>query len=177
MSNDSKKTDRAHRNPHQGSVLIVEDESELRFIIGAHLRAAGYEVLDAGDGAEAIGLAQEASLSIESPSPGSTVAGSEVAVKLRVHGAVLGERSRNGAQVLLHLDRYPPVKSYSESFTFRGVGAGAHRLVAELRHADGTPFEPAVRASVSFKVEPTNRQASRAGRGGLLAGRGGPLER
>lgn len=128
-------------------------------------------------GTSAIGLAQEASLSIESPSPGSTVAGSEVAVKLRVHGAVLGERSRNGAQVLLHLDRYPPVKSYSESFTFRGVGAGEHRLVAELRHADGTPFEPAVRASVSFKVEPTNRQASRAGRGGLLAGRGGPLER
>ena len=59
MSNDSKKPDRAQRNPHQGSVLIVEDESELRFIIGAHLRAAGYEVLDAGDGAEAIGLAQE----------------------------------------------------------------------------------------------------------------------
>ncbi len=112
-------------------------------------------------GASTIGLAQEASLSIESPSPGSTVAGSEFTVKLQVQGAVLGERSRNGAQVLLYLDRYPPVKSYSESFTFRGVDAGEHRLVAELRHADGTPFEPAVRASVSFKVEPADRHASR----------------
>lgn len=128
-------------------------------------------------GAATIGLAQEASLSIESPAPGSTVAGSEFTVQLRVQGAVLGERSRNGAQVLLHLDRYPPVKSYSESFTFRGVEAGEYRLVAELRHADGTPFEPAVRASVSFKVEPANRRASQVGRGGLLAGRASLLER
>ena len=38
---------------------MVEDETELRFIIGAHLRAAGYKVIEAGDGAEAINLAKQ----------------------------------------------------------------------------------------------------------------------
>ncbi|MGD2110720.1 MAG: response regulator, partial [Phycisphaerae bacterium] len=41
----------------QGTVLIVEDESELRFILAANLRAAGYAVLEAGDGAGAIDVA------------------------------------------------------------------------------------------------------------------------
>lgn len=42
---------------HQGTVLIVEDESELRFILAANLQAAGFAVLEAEDGAYAIELA------------------------------------------------------------------------------------------------------------------------
>ncbi len=40
-----------------GTVLIVEDESELRFILAANLQAAGFAVLEAEDGAKAIELA------------------------------------------------------------------------------------------------------------------------
>lgn len=43
----------------QGSVLIVEDEEELRFILAAHLRVAGFGILEAADGAEAIEVAVE----------------------------------------------------------------------------------------------------------------------
>jgi len=37
-----------------GSILIVEDEPELRFILAAHLRAAGFEVHEAVDGEQSI---------------------------------------------------------------------------------------------------------------------------
>ena len=40
-----------------GTVLIVEDERELRFILAANLKAAGFAVLEAEDGAKAIELA------------------------------------------------------------------------------------------------------------------------
>jgi response regulator RpfG family c-di-GMP phosphodiesterase len=43
----------------QGTVLIVEDEAELRFILTAHLRAAGFDVLEAEEGAAAVELATE----------------------------------------------------------------------------------------------------------------------
>ncbi|MBI1825457.1 MAG: response regulator [Planctomycetes bacterium] len=33
-----------------GTILVIEDESELRFILNAHLRAMGFKVLEAGDG-------------------------------------------------------------------------------------------------------------------------------
>ena len=40
-----------------GVVLIIEDEPELRFVVNAHLRAAGFDVLEAGDAATGLGLA------------------------------------------------------------------------------------------------------------------------
>ncbi len=43
-----------------GTVLIVEDESELRFILAANLRAAGYAILETEEGGKAIELATEA---------------------------------------------------------------------------------------------------------------------
>ncbi|MBI4716820.1 MAG: response regulator [Planctomycetes bacterium] len=46
------------RNP-LGTILVVEDEAELRFILLAHLRAAGFDVLEATDGATAVRLTQE----------------------------------------------------------------------------------------------------------------------
>lgn len=42
---------------HIGTVLVVEDEAELRFILVAHLRALGFEVLEAVDGLKAVELA------------------------------------------------------------------------------------------------------------------------
>ena len=42
---------------NRGTILIVEDEPELRFILGAHLRASGFEVLNAIEGGAAIEIA------------------------------------------------------------------------------------------------------------------------
>ena len=42
-----------------GSILVVEDEPELRFILVAHLRGSGFEVLEATDGMKAVELATE----------------------------------------------------------------------------------------------------------------------
>lgn len=40
-----------------GTILIVEDEAELRFIVAAHLRAGGFDVIEAQNGAEGIDCA------------------------------------------------------------------------------------------------------------------------
>lgn len=42
-----------------GSVLVVEDDAELRFILLAHLRAAGFTALEATDGFAAVRMASE----------------------------------------------------------------------------------------------------------------------
>lgn len=42
-----------------GSVLVVEDDAELRFILLAHLRAAGFAAVEATDGFAAVRLASE----------------------------------------------------------------------------------------------------------------------
>jgi len=42
-----------------GTVLIVEDEAELRFILGVHLRASGFDVIEATNGADGIQRAQD----------------------------------------------------------------------------------------------------------------------
>ena len=44
---------------HCGRLLVVEDDAELRFILVAHLRAAGFEVLEASDGSAGVKRAQE----------------------------------------------------------------------------------------------------------------------
>ncbi len=43
----------------KASVLLVEDDEELRFILGAHLRAAGFRVLESGDGYQGQRMAVE----------------------------------------------------------------------------------------------------------------------
>ncbi len=41
--------------PHTlGTILIVEDDAELRFVLAVHLRAAGFEVIEAHNGADGI---------------------------------------------------------------------------------------------------------------------------
>ena len=42
---------------HTGTILVVEDDAELRFILVAHLRASGFEVFEAVDGLKAVELA------------------------------------------------------------------------------------------------------------------------
>ena len=60
MLAERTSTSREHpTDQHHGTVLTVEDDPELRFIVGAHLRAAGYELIEAADGANAIELAIE----------------------------------------------------------------------------------------------------------------------
>lgn len=46
-------------NEKLGLLMVVEDDHELRFILGVHLRAAGFEVLEAVDGSAGVKLAQE----------------------------------------------------------------------------------------------------------------------
>lgn len=40
-----------------GTILLVEDDAELRFIVAAHLRANGFEVIEATDGGEGLSMA------------------------------------------------------------------------------------------------------------------------
>lgn len=42
-----------------GTILIVEDEPELRFILNAHLKASGFEVIEASDGRTAFEIATQ----------------------------------------------------------------------------------------------------------------------
>ena len=41
-------------------VLLVEDEAEIREVVGEALRELGYEVLEAGDGPAGLGVLQGA---------------------------------------------------------------------------------------------------------------------
>ena len=43
----------------RGTLLVVDDEDELRFILMQHLRAEGFDVIEAGDGRQAVDRAGE----------------------------------------------------------------------------------------------------------------------
>ena len=47
-----------------GTILIVEDEAELRFILAVHLRAAGFEVIEAHNGVEGLDRAGKSSIDV-----------------------------------------------------------------------------------------------------------------
>jgi CheY-like chemotaxis protein len=52
---------KATTNPHQGcgeTVLVVEDEEALRCVVCEHLKGHGYEILSAGNGQEALQIAE-----------------------------------------------------------------------------------------------------------------------
>lgn len=68
MLEPANAVERAHRSPNgygrmskerQGTLLVVEDEPELRFILSIHLRAVGFEVLEASTGREGVRCAIE----------------------------------------------------------------------------------------------------------------------
>ncbi len=46
-------------SPVVGTVLVVDDDDELRFILGEHMRALGFDMLEANDGPAALELAIE----------------------------------------------------------------------------------------------------------------------
>ena len=88
-----------------------------------------------------------------SPVQDAQVAGPDVEVRMEVEGVTLSpRRSRMGAYVLLRLDNAPPVKTFTNNFTYKGVSAGSHTLRVELRRNDDTSFDPPVRTQVRFAV-------------------------
>jgi len=106
----------------------------------------------------AMAQAQQPSLRILSPAEGATVAGRDVVLRMEVKGIELTPRqSSNGAYVLLRLDDAPPIKAYSDSFTFQGVTPGNHVVRVELRRSDGSQLNPPVRTQVRFVVRAEHR--------------------
>jgi len=97
--------------------------------------------------------AQEPAVRIVSPEDGGVVTGRNVELKLEVQGVELTpRRSSNAAYVQLRLDDLPPVKGYSETFTFQEVPPGNHVVRVELRRTDGSEFRPPRRTQVRFSV-------------------------
>ncbi|HEX9697891.1 MAG TPA: hypothetical protein VGD06_00395 [Acidobacteriota bacterium] len=102
----------------------------------------------------ALAQAPEPALHIVSPADGGAVSGGNVVVRMQVAGVELTpRRTGNAAYVLLRLDELPPVKGYSDTFTFQDVAAGSHLVRVELRRADGSAFNPPVRSQVRFTVQ------------------------
>lgn len=96
---------------------------------------------------------QEVGIRVTSPENGDSVEGPDVELWMQVTGVELtSRRSGAGGHVLLRLDDHPPVKSFTERFTFQGVSTGNHVVRVELRHTDGSSFSPPVRAQVRFAV-------------------------
>ena len=92
-------------------------------------------------------------ISVLSPVQDAQVAGPDVQILMEVEGVTLSpRRSRMGAYVLLRLDNAPPVKTFTDNFTYKGVSAGSHTLRVELRRNDDTSFDPPVRTQVRFDV-------------------------
>lgn len=97
--------------------------------------------------------AQQPSLRVLSPENGAAVDGPNIELRMEVRGVELTPReSSNSAYVQLKLDELPPVKSYTDTFTFQGVAAGNHMVRIELRRGDGSHLNPPVRAQVRFTV-------------------------
>jgi hypothetical protein len=102
----------------------------------------------------ALAQAPEPALRIVSPEDGGSVSGHNVVVRMQVAGVeVTPRKTGNAAYILLRLDELPPVKGYSDTFTFQDVAAGSHLVRVELRRADGSTFNPPVHSQVRFTVQ------------------------
>ncbi len=111
-----------------------------------------------GFAALALAQAQDPALRIVSPENGGVVDGRDVELKMEVKGVELTpRRSSNAAYVQLRLDDLPPLRGYSETFTFQDVAPGNHVVRVELRRADGSEFRPPRRTQVRFTVRATER--------------------
>ena len=112
----------------------------------------------AGLAAVALAQAQEPAVRIVSPENGDVVEGRNVELKMEVQGVSLTpRRSSNAAYLQLRLDDLPPLKGYSETFTFQEVAPGNHVVRVELRRADGSEFRPPRRTQVRFTVRAVER--------------------
>jgi len=120
-------------------------------------RRALFLVAIAGLAVVAMRQAQEPSVRVLSPENGGVV-GRNVQLQMDVKGVELTPRaSSNSAYVLLRLDDAPPVKAYSDSFTFQDVSPGNHQVRVELRRSNGGAFSPPVRTRVRFTVRAERR--------------------
>lgn len=120
-------------------------------------RRALFLVAIAGLTVVAMRQAQEPSVRVLSPENGGVV-GRNVQLQMEVKGVELTPRpSSNSAYVLLRLDDAPPVKAYSDSFTFQDVSPGNHQVRVELRRSNGGAFSPPVRTRVRFTVRAERR--------------------
>ncbi len=120
-------------------------------------RRALFLVAIAGLAVVAMRQAQEPSVRVLSPENGGVV-GRNVQLQMEVKGVELTPRpSSNSAYVLLRLDDAPPVKAYSDSFTFQDVSPGNHQVRVELRRSNGGAFSPPVRTRVRFTVRAERR--------------------
>lgn len=120
-------------------------------------RRALFLVAIAGLAMVAMRQAQEPSVRVLSPENGGVV-GRNVQLQMEVKGVELTPRpSSNSAYVLLRLDDAPPVKAYSDSFTFQDVSPGNHQVRVELRRSNGGAFSPPVRTRVRFTVRAERR--------------------
>jgi hypothetical protein len=94
------------------------------------------------------------SVRVLSPVQDAQLTGPDIEVRMEVDGVTLSpRRSRMGAYVLLRLDNAPPVKTFTDNFTYKGVSVGSHTLRVELRRNDDTSFDPPVRTQVRFAVQ------------------------
>jgi len=120
-------------------------------------RRALFLVAIAGLAVVAMRQAQEPSVRVLSPENGGVV-GRNVQLQMEIKGVELTPRpSSNTAYVLLRLDDAPPVKAYSDSFTFQDVSPGNHQVRVELRRSNGGAFSPPVRTRVRFTVRAERR--------------------
>jgi hypothetical protein len=121
-------------------------------------RRALFLVAIAGLTVVAMAQEQQPSVRVLSPANGAVVDGRNVELRMDVKGVRLTPRpSSNAAYVLLRLDDAPPVKAYSDSFTFQEVNPGSHVVRVELRRSNGGAFNPPVRTRVRFAVRAEQR--------------------
>ncbi|MCH7824228.1 MAG: hypothetical protein IH849_05450 [Acidobacteria bacterium] len=121
-------------------------------------RRALFLIAATGLAAVALAQAQEPAVRIVSPENGGVVEGRNVELKMEVQGVELTpRRSSNAAYVQLRLDDLPPLKGYSETFTFQEVAPGNHVVRVELRRGDGSEFRPPRRTQVRFTVRAMER--------------------
>ena len=107
-----------------------------------------------------VAVAQESrpQIRVLDPAPNAEVVARDVTVRMKVSGVELApDGSRMGAYIVLRLDDAPPVKSYTNRFTFQEVPVGQHVLRAELRRSDGTAYNPPARTQVRFSVRAPTR--------------------
>ncbi len=117
-------------------VLVASSRSSLLL---AALLCAGLGLARAQEGP---------ALEIAEPAEGAVISGPDVTVRVRVRGVEFSDSHF----LLLRLDTLPPVKSFAERFTFRGVRPGTHVVTVELRHSDGRAYDPPVSTRVRFHV-------------------------
>jgi len=101
--------------------------------------------------------ATAATLELIAPSAGSEVAAGDVKLSVRATGLKFTMASNTNVpgegHVHFTLDDKPFKMSVEPEYTYEGVAAGSHTLVAELVNNDTTPFSPPVKQEITFTAK------------------------